>query len=43
MGTTKEIREADVKSYARKMFTDQGYYYFTVNQGMISSADIPDE
>ena len=43
MGTTKEIKEADVKSYARKMFKDKGYYYFPVNQGMFSRAGIPDD
>ena len=40
---TKEIKEADVKSYARKMFKDKGYYYFPVNQGMFSRAGIPDD
>ena len=40
---TEEIREADVKSYARKMFKDKGYYYFPVNQGMFSRAGIPDD
>ena len=40
---TKEIKEADVKSYARRMFKDKGYYYFPVNQGMFSRAGIPDD
>ena len=43
MGTTKEIKEADVKQYARKMFKDKGYYSFPVNQGMFSRAGIPDD
>ena len=43
MGTTKEIKEADVKAYARKMFKDKGYYSFPVNQGMFSRAGIPDD
>lgn len=40
---TKEIKEADVKSFARKMFKDKGYYHFPVNQGMFSRAGIPDD
>lgn len=40
---TKEIKEADVKSFARKMFKDRGYYHFPVNQGMFSRAGIPDD
>ena len=40
---TKEIKEADVKQYARRMFKDKGYYYFPVNQGMFSRAGIPDD
>ena len=37
---TKEIKEADVKSYARKMFKDKGYYYFPVSRRLVRGGGV---